>query len=113
MTRRTLPAVLLLAAAAGPGLAADDAQACAGTVAALRLRAAALPASDLSRRVAERELDQAMLELAAGDAEDCEMIAARAGHTIEARPYVLRPGEILDGYGPDGPLLAGPAATPR
>ena len=114
MTRCTLPAaILLLAAAAGSAFADEEAEACRRTVAALRVRAAALPAEDLSRRFAERDLETALLELAAGDGEDCEMAAARAEHTIRTRPYVLRPGEVLDGYGPDGPRLAGPAAAPR
>ena len=114
MNRHTLPAALLLfAATASPGFADEDAEACRKTVAELRVRAAALPADDLSRRFAERDLDTALLELAAGDGEDCEMAAARAEHAIENRPYVLRAGEVLKGYGPDGPVLAGPAEAPR
>ena len=114
MNRRVVPAaILLLLAAAGPALADEDTEACRGAVAKLRVRAAALPPDDLSRRFAERDLDTALLELAAGDDEDCELAAARAAHAIEARPYLLRPGEVLNGYGPDGPLLAGPVAAPR
>ena len=105
--------ILLVAATAGPAFADEDAETCRKTVAELRVRAAALPADDLSRRFAERDLDSALLELAAGDGEDCEMAAARAEHAIENRPYVLRAGEVLKGYGPDGPVLAGPAAAPR
>ena len=114
MTRWTLPAaVFVLGAAVSPGFADEEAEACRKTVAELRVLAAALPTDDLSRRFAERDLETALLELAAGDGEDCEMAAARAAHTIRTRPYVLRPGEVLDGYGPDGPRLAGPAAAPR
>ncbi len=114
MNRCAVPAaIFLLLAAASPGFANEDAEACRTTVAQLRERAAALPVDDLSRRFAERDLDTALLELAAGDGEDCELAAARAAHAIEARPYLLRPGEVLNGYGPDGPLLAGPVAAPR
>jgi hypothetical protein len=114
MNRYSLPAALLMVAAvAGSAFADEDAEACRKTVAELRVRAAALPADDLSRRFAERDLDSALLELAAGDGEDCELAADRAAHAIEARPYVLRPGEVLKGYGPDGPVLADPAAAPR
>jgi len=87
MNRYSLPAALLLVAAvAGPAFADEDAETCRKTVAELRVRAAALPADDLSRRFAERDLDTALLELAAGDGEDCEMAASHAEHAIENRP---------------------------
>ena len=111
MLRACLLAALLLASTARPGFADKDPRACQAMIAQSRLHAAALPADDLSRRFAERELDSAALELAAGDLDDCEMMAKRAKRTIQTRPYALRPGEALNGYGPDRPALVGSAST--
>jgi hypothetical protein len=102
---------LLLATPGGP-LRAENPHPCAAAVAAMRVRAAELPAGDLSRRFAETELASAMAELEAGDPDECEEMVERAGHIVETRPYALRPGEMLHGYGPDGPLQAA-AAPPR
>ncbi len=118
--RATVLIAALLAAPLGSARAEADiaadtaADACRVTVADLRVRAAFLPANDLSRYVAERELESALRELIAGDVDDCEGMAEHAAQVIETRPYVLRPGEVLDGYGPDAPVLIGPpAAAPR
>ena len=39
------------------------------------------------------------VELAAGDADECEDLVARAEDTIVTRRYVLPPGKTLNGYG--------------
>lgn len=104
MTGRSLTLIaLMLAALAHPTRAEDEQQACLASVAAVRERAATLPAGDLSRRFAENALDTALTEMAAGDTDECQAFVERAIHTISVRPYQLRPGEILDGYGPDTP----------
>lgn len=102
MTRYALLAILLLLP--GAQVRAEHPHACAAAVTAMRVRAGALPAGDLSRRFAEADLANAMAELEAGDPNECEELVEHAGHVIETRPYVLRPGEVLHGYGPDGPL---------
>lgn len=109
MTGYLLAAAALLVAFSGPGQA-EEPHACVAAVAAMRIRAAALPDNDLSRRFAETDLRAALDELGAGDPEECEELVEHAGHIIATRPYALRPGEALDGYGPDGPLQA-PAGT--
>lgn len=110
MIRYALLATLLLAP--GGPVRAEHPHTCAAAVMAMRVRAAALPAGDLSRRFAEADLANAMAELEAGDPDECEELVEHAGHVIETRPYVLRPGEVLHGYGPDGPLPAS-VALPR
>lgn len=84
-----------------PARANEEEQACIAEVADLRVRAATLPQGDLSRRFAEHDLDTALREMAAGDVDECPVLIERARHTITTRPYILRPGETLDGYGPD------------
>lgn len=92
---------LVLSCAGSPPARADwDAATCSAAVAAMRLRAHALPTGDLSRRFAEHDLDTALTEFAAGDTDECEELVERAAETIATRRYVLRPGEVLDGYGP-------------
>ena len=65
--------------------------------------AATLPAGDLSRRFAEHDLNIALMELAAGDGDECEERVSRAEDAITNRRYVMRAGEVLKGYGPDDP----------
>jgi len=109
MTSRFLlsaAAVLMLAGPSRPAGAQDaqghiERQACVADVADTRARAAALPPGDLSRRFAEHYLDVAVAEMSAGEVDECPMLVERARHTIRTRPYILRPGETLDGYGPD------------
>lgn len=96
-----IPVMMLAAAAAHPARAADERQECAAGVALVRARAETLPKGDLSRRFAEADLDAALAEMAAGDADECRGLVARALHTIRVRPYQLYPGEVLHGYGPD------------
>lgn len=91
----------MLAGVCHPARANDEQQACIANVADLRKRAASLPTGDLSRRFAEHDLDTALSEMAAGDVDECPVLIERARHTIETRPYILRPGETLNGYGLD------------
>lgn len=107
MLRCALLAVLLVIP--GGPVRAEEPHACAAAVTAMRVRAAALPAGDLSRRFAEADLANAMAELEAGDPGECEELVEHAAHVIETRPYILWPGEMLHGYGPDGPLPASAA----
>lgn len=93
--------VSLLFSLGSPAYAEDDAKACAEAVEHARLQAAALPANDLSRRFAEHDLRTALIELGAGDPDECAELVQRAVEVIATRPYVLRPGERLNGYGPE------------
>ena len=55
---------------------------CEAAVEQARALAAALPADDLSRYFAERDLQQAMIEAGNGEFDDClEMAAARDGRS--------------------------------
>lgn len=104
MTGRSLMlSAAMLAATAYSAWAKDDQQACMASVAAVRARAETMPQGDLSRRFAENDLDTALAEIAAGDADECHHFVARAIRTIRMRPYQLYPGEVLNGYGPDNP----------
>ena len=94
-------AAMLLASASYPARAGDEERACLAAVAAMRERAATLPTGDLSRRFAENDLDTALMEMEAGDVDECPGRVERALHTLTKHPYKLRPGEILNGYGPD------------
>ena len=99
--RGLLLGATIFASVAASASAADETQACIAHVADLRARAAALPEGDLSRRFAEHDLDTALSEMAAGDVDECPVLIERALRTISTRPYRLRPGENLDGFGPD------------
>lgn len=107
MTR--ILSALLLACLAGPALAHDayDEEAelaeCVAGVARLREQASALPADDLSRRFAETDLRNALTEAEAGDVDECPILLDRVEQTLRNRPFNLRPGETLRGYGPDDP----------
>ena len=82
---------------------AEDAAACEQAVAQAVSLVAALPAEDPSRRFAEADLRTALTEMASGEVDECPELVARAKETIETRPYRLRAGERMDGYGPDRP----------
>jgi hypothetical protein len=69
---------------------------CEAAVAQTRALAAALPADDLSRYFAERDLQQAMVEAGNGEFDDCLELAARATDEIRERRHVLQPGERLN-----------------
>ena len=88
-----LVATLLLLA--GPALAGPEEDQCLADIGATRELAAALPASDLSRRFAEHELETAILEMNSGEVDDCPEFVERAQHIIATRPYQLRPGETF------------------
>ena len=60
-----------------------------------RAQAAALPADDLSRYFAERDLHQALVEAGNGEFDDCLDAAARATEELHERRHTLQPGERL------------------
>jgi hypothetical protein len=68
---------------------------CEGAVEQTRALASALPADDLSRYFAERDLHQAMVEAGNGEFDDCLEAAARATDEIKERRHTLQPGERL------------------
>ena len=68
---------------------------CEAEVEQTRSLAAALPADDLSRYFAERDLHQAMVEAGNGEFDDCLEAAARATDEIKERRHTLQPGERL------------------
>jgi hypothetical protein len=70
-------------------------ESCQAAVEQTRALAAALPADDLSRYFAERDLQQAMVEAGNGEFDDCLELAARATDEIRERRHVLQPGERL------------------
>jgi hypothetical protein len=60
-----------------------------------RSLAAALPATDLSRYFADRDLHQAMTEASIGEFDDCLEWAVRATEEVQGRHHALQPGESL------------------
>jgi len=70
-------------------------------VALARAQAAALPADDLSRYFAERDLHQALVEAGNGEFDDCLDAAARATEEMRERRHTLQPGERLKVLQPD------------
>ena len=66
-----------------------------------RAQAAALPADDLSRYFAERDLHQALVEAGNGEFDDCLDAAARATEEMRERRHTLQPGERLKILQPD------------
>lgn len=72
-----------------------DQQDCDTAVARARTLAAALPADDLSRYFAERDLHQALIEAGNGEFDDCLELAARAAEETRERRHTLPPGEKL------------------
>ena len=98
MRASTLTLFLLMTGAAVAAPVSAEDQACMSA----RSRAVALPVGDPSRRFAESDLATALTEMASGEVEECPELVERALHVIETRPYRLRPGEVMNGYGPDG-----------
>ena len=74
---------------------------CEAAVEQARALAAALPADDLSRYFAERDLHQAMIEAGNGEFDDCLDATARATEELRMRRHQLRPGERLKILQPD------------
>ena len=70
-------------------------ESCEAAVEQTRALAAALPADDLSRYFAERDLHQAMIEAGNGEFDDCLDMTARATDEIKERRHTLQPGEKL------------------
>jgi hypothetical protein len=63
--------------------------------------ASALPADNLSRYFAERDLHQATVEAGNGEFDECLEMAARAAEEAKERRHELPPGEKLKVLGPD------------
>src|SRR6267378_1998342 len=70
-------------------------ESCEAAVKETRVLAAALPADDLSRYFAERDLHQATIEAGNGEFDDCLDMTARATDEIKERRHTLQPGEKL------------------
>ena len=70
-------------------------ESCEAAVEQTRALAMALPADDLSRYFAERDLHQAMIEGGNGEFDDCLEMTARATDEIKERRHTLQPGEKL------------------
>jgi len=98
-----LAAGILLTGASGQAHAEWDEATCVTQVQAARIRAEALPPGHLSRKFAETDLRVAILEMDAGDVDECEERVRRADEAVSTLRYVLKPGQVLDGYGPDTP----------
>ncbi len=80
---------------ADPASAEPTRQDCEAAVEQTRALAVALPADDLSRYFAERDLHQALVEAGNGEFDDCVEAAARATDEITERRHTLQPGEKL------------------
>src|ERR1700730_15482351 len=78
-----------------PAPAPPSAASCQTVVEAARSLTETLPADDLSRRAAESDLAQAMVEAGNGEFDDCLEFAARATDEIKERRHTLQPGESL------------------
>ncbi len=78
-----------------PAVTEPTKEGCEGAVEQTRALATALPADDLSRYFAERDLHQAMVEAGNGEFDDCLEAAARATDEIKERRHTLQPGERL------------------
>src|SRR5882724_12743175 len=70
-------------------------ESCEAAVEQTRSLAAALPADDLSRYFAKRDLHQAMVEAGNGEFDECLEAAVRATDEIKERRHTLQPGEKL------------------
>jgi hypothetical protein len=84
-----------VAALRSPASAEPGKLECDTAVAQARTLAAALPADDLSRYFAERDLQQALVEAGNGEFDDCLELAARAAEETRERRHELPPGEKL------------------
>jgi hypothetical protein len=80
---------------AEPASVGPSRQECDNAVGQARAVAAALPADDLSRYFAERDLHQAMVEAGNGEFDECLELAARATEELRMRRHQLPPGEKL------------------
>ncbi|WP_244443085.1 hypothetical protein [Bradyrhizobium sp. Ai1a-2] len=74
---------------------------CEAAVGQARAVAATLPANDLSRYFAERDLHQAIVEAGNGEFDECMEFAARAADELRERRHELPPGETLKILKPD------------
>jgi hypothetical protein len=86
---------------AWPASAEPSQQDCDAAVEQARSLAAALPADDLSRYFAERDLQQALVEAGNGEFDECLEMAARAADEVRERRHELPPGETLKVLKPD------------
>jgi hypothetical protein len=82
-------------AAVSDALAEPSREDCELAVKEASTLAAALPADNLSRYFAERDLHQAMVEAGNGEFDDCLELAARAAEETRERRHELPPGEKL------------------
>ncbi|BAM92471.1 conserved exported hypothetical protein [Bradyrhizobium oligotrophicum S58] len=71
-------------------------ESCEAAVAEARTLAAGLPADDVSRYFAERDIQQALVEAGNGEFDDCVEKAERAALEVRERPHSLKPGERLN-----------------
>ena len=76
-----------------PAPAAPSAASCQTAVEAARSLTETLPADDLSRRAAESDLAQAMVEAGNGEFDDCLEFAARATLDVREHRYGPKPAE--------------------
>jgi hypothetical protein len=101
-----LPALAVLAVSLisldNPSVAGTDAsaieptqEACTAAISAARTLAETLPAADLSRYFAERDLAQALAEAGNGEFDDCLEWAARAALEVRERYHSAQSGESL------------------
>jgi hypothetical protein len=86
---------VVLPCSAEPASVGPGRQDCDGAVGQARAVAAALPAEDISRYFAERDLYQAMVEAGNGEFDECLELAARAADELRTRRHELPPGEKL------------------
>jgi len=68
---------------------------CDAAVAEARAQAATLPADDVSRYFAERDIQQAVVEAGNGEFDDCLERVASARLELRERHHSLQPGERL------------------
>lgn len=78
-----------------PACAEPDRQQCEAAVSTVSAAAKALPAEDLSRYFAERDLQQAKVEAGNGEFDECLEMAERAAEELRERRHQLPPGEKL------------------
>jgi len=80
---------------AAPASAEPTREECEAAVAQAHAQAAVLPANDLSRYFAERDLHQALIEAGNGEFDDCLDATGRATDELRERRHQLQPGEHL------------------
>ncbi|MFC5321259.1 hypothetical protein [Bradyrhizobium oligotrophicum] len=97
---RLLSLILVAVALSARGVLAHDEEptreSCEAAVAEARTLAAGLPADDVSRYFAERDIQQALVEAGNGEFDDCVEKAERAALEVRERPHSLKPGERLN-----------------